>query len=165
MPERRRPRVQTYCLRNLEQARILADPLRIRVLQAFSREPKTTKQVAGLLGEKPTRLYHHVQALETVGLIELVETRPVRGTVEKYFQAVATRFEVDSSLFFPTAEDASEMGDMIASILDRTRAGLLSCADRLGEAVDEGPTPPSTYSVILRLSPDLQTLAVAAKKC
>ncbi len=72
----------------LRQLRVLADPLRVRILRALAREPRTTAQVAELLGENDTRLYHHVRALERVNLIRLVETRPKRGTTEKYYQAV-----------------------------------------------------------------------------
>ena len=59
------------------------------------------KQVADFLGEKPTKLYHHVDALERVGLIALSRTRQNRGTVEKYYLAVARAFQADSSAFHP----------------------------------------------------------------
>ena len=48
--------------------------------------------MADRLGEKPTKLYHHVDTLEAAGLIKLVKTKRKRGTVEKYFEAVAERF-------------------------------------------------------------------------
>src|SRR5215475_958756 len=85
-------------LGDLDQVRALADPLRLRIVEAFSEKPMTTKQVAALLGEKPTRLYHHVETLERAGLIRLVETRRNRGTVEKYYRAVAEGFMVDRKL-------------------------------------------------------------------
>ena len=61
----------------------------------------STKQLANELGEPPTRLYHHVSALESAGLIALVETRPNRGTVEKYYRAMARRYQVDRRLLAP----------------------------------------------------------------
>ena len=46
-------------------------------MELFAEAPRTTKQVAELLGEPPTRLYHHVAALERAGLqmsdVDLVE--------------------------------------------------------------------------------------------
>jgi DNA-binding transcriptional ArsR family regulator len=89
---------EIHTLRDLEQVKALTDPLRLRVLEAFGQKPMTTKQVATLLGEKPTRLYHHVQTLERVGLIRLIETRKNRGTTEKYYRAVAGEFIVDRKL-------------------------------------------------------------------
>lgn len=71
----------------LEQVRALAHPLRLRLLELFARQPRTAKQAAEVLGEPPTRLYHHVAALERAGLIRLKETRQNRGTTEKYYEA------------------------------------------------------------------------------
>src|SRR3954471_20831047 len=65
--------------------RALAHPLRLRMMELFAESAKTTKQVADILGEPPTRLYHHVAALERAGLLELRETRKNRGTVEKWY--------------------------------------------------------------------------------
>jgi len=88
-----------YTISNLEQVKVVADPLRVRILETIVLEPRTTKQIAEILGEKPTRLYHHVDALADAGLIRLVDTRPVRGTTEKYYQAVARSFRTDPGLF------------------------------------------------------------------
>src|SRR5262245_61562583 len=74
------------------ELRALAHPLRLRILELFAEAPRTTMQVAELLGQPPTRLYHHVNALERSGLLRLRETRPNRGTVEKWYEAVAQRF-------------------------------------------------------------------------
>src|ERR1051326_7711550 len=71
----------------LDQVRALAHPLRLRLLELFARQPRTAKQAAEVLGEPPTRLYHHVAALERAGLIRLKETRQNRGTTEKYYEA------------------------------------------------------------------------------
>lgn len=88
-----------HTLVDLAQIRVLADPLRLRILGALVSEPRTTKQVAELLGEKPTKLYHHVQAMEKAQLVRLVDTRPKRGTVEKYYQATATLFQAGPAAF------------------------------------------------------------------
>ena len=69
-----------YTISSLDQVKVVADPLRVRILETIVLEPRTTKQIAEILGEKPTRLYHHVDALAEAGLIRLVDTRPVRGT-------------------------------------------------------------------------------------
>ena len=70
------------------EIRALAHPLRLRLMELFAETPRTTKQVADLLGEPPTRLYHHVAALERAGLLRLKETRPNRGTTEKWYEAI-----------------------------------------------------------------------------
>jgi DNA-binding transcriptional ArsR family regulator len=70
------------------EIRALAHPLRLRIMELFAEAPRTTKQVADILGEPPTRLYHHVAALDRAGLIRLKETRKNRGTTEKWFEAI-----------------------------------------------------------------------------
>lgn len=86
MPKPRRPRPAPQS--QLAQMRALAHPLRLQLLELFAREPRTTKQAAQVLGQPPTRLYHHVAALERVGLVRLTRTRRNRGTIEKYFEGV-----------------------------------------------------------------------------
>jgi DNA-binding transcriptional ArsR family regulator len=77
---------------NVAELRALAHPLRLRIMELFAESPKTTKHVAQLLGQPPTRLYHHVAALERAGLLRLKETRKNRGTVEKWYEAISRTF-------------------------------------------------------------------------
>jgi DNA-binding transcriptional ArsR family regulator len=72
---------------SLEQLRALAHPLRLRMLEVFAEGPRTTKQVAQQLGEPPTKLYHHANALERAGLLRLLKTRQNRGATEKWYEA------------------------------------------------------------------------------
>ena len=122
----RYPEAAHHTLTQLDQVKALADPLRLRLLSGFGQE-RTTKQVADLMGERPTRLYHHVEALEKVGLIRQTRTRQNRGTMEKYFLAVARSFEPDEALFGgmnadPEADDT--MRSVVASIMDKTKDEL-----------------------------------------
>ena len=71
------------------EIRALAHPLRLRLMELFVEAPRTTKQVADLLGEPPTRLYHHVAVLERAGLLRLKETRRNRGATEKWYEATS----------------------------------------------------------------------------
>ena len=88
-----------YILSDLEQVRLLAHPLRSRILMVFCGGEFTTKQVAESLGEKPTKLYHHVEMLEKAGLIRKTRNQQNRGTVEQYFEAIAKSFRVDPQIF------------------------------------------------------------------
>ena len=79
--------------RTVADLRALAHPLRLRMMELFAESPKTTKQVAELLGQPPTRLYHHVAALERAGLLVLTERRQNRGAVEKWYAGVAQQIQ------------------------------------------------------------------------
>ena len=131
-----------HTLNRLEQLKALSDPLRLRVLEAFSRQPVTTKQVAALLGENATKLYHHVQILEDAGLIRLVKTRKNRGTLEKYYQAIARDFIVDRNLLELTRGPGRATKDyrsLFLSALEATLAeGRKSVAAGLIKSIKEG---------------------------
>jgi len=118
-----------FVLSDLKQVKALADPLRQAVLGGFCGEPKTTKQIAQNLGEKPTKLYHHVERLERVGLLKLVKKRQNRGTVEKYYQAVGKKFAVHPKLFgeFPKGKKSAieqALASAFDSALEEIRQGL-----------------------------------------
>ena len=116
-----------YTMKSLEQVRILAHPLRLRLLENFAQSAQTTRQVAEKLGVPATRLYHHVNALEAVGLIRLKETRPVRGTIEKYYEAVAKKMIVGAGVF---GEARGELSEVLANVLDEARRDLEAALER-----------------------------------
>lgn len=96
----------TLVIDTVDKLKVFADPLRQRLLQAFCCNPTTVKLVAEQMDEKPTRLYHHVDLLEQNGFLEVVETKQVRGTVEKTYQTVARKIIVDHAMVGSLEEDA-----------------------------------------------------------
>src|SRR5262245_2602727 len=113
-------------LTDLDQLRALAHPLRVRMLGAFTAEERTTRQVAEILHERPTRLYHHLKALAAAGLVRKTRTRRNRGTLETYYRAVAGSIRADSSLFTPAgrSEASGSIGKAIDGMLDHTGTEL-----------------------------------------
>lgn len=89
----------THIIKRLDQAALLTDPFKLKLVERFATEPRTTKQVADLMGEKAPKLYRHVDALIEAGLLVLIEEKPKRGTIERYYQTIAQRFELDPDLF------------------------------------------------------------------
>jgi DNA-binding transcriptional ArsR family regulator len=123
---------QTYFIKDLDQVKAIADPLRMRLLEAFSDGPATTKQVAKSIGENATKLYHHVDALEKAGLVKLVETRPNRGTTEKYYQPVARRFRIQRGLLALSGMDGAlgtNIADIVTYALEETVQDIRDSAD------------------------------------
>lgn len=83
----------------------------------------TTKHLAKELGAKPTSFYHHVDALLKAGLIRLVRTQQNRGTIERYYIAVAKEFMVDRGyLEFAQGEEkvTSKYGTLFLNALHAT---------------------------------------------
>jgi DNA-binding transcriptional ArsR family regulator len=133
------------------QVRALSHPLRLKLLELFFERPRTTMQAAEQLGEAPTRLYHHVASLERAGLVRLRETRPNRGTTEKYFEAVTTRIEPgelkDALRNKGNRRDLAAMGFLV---FDHARNELVRAL-----ASDPGDAPEALMVVrgVLRISP------------
>lgn len=121
---------ETYRIRDLEQVRLLSDPLKLQLIQMLAEKPGTAKDIARRLDENVTRLYRHVDALLDAGLIEVVRETPKRGTVERTFRAVARRFEVERDLF-------GETGDSGAAARDLLRAGEEEILRSLERSDDE----------------------------
>ena len=124
---------------SVAQLRALAHPLRLRLIELFGEAPRTTMQVAELLGQPPTRLYHHVNALERAGLLQLRETRPKRGTTEKWYQAVAQSFQSAPAASSPHAGERGRQRALTGlglMVLEQARREL---AAALGDPRGERP--------------------------
>ena len=148
------PELAVKTLHDLEQLKAVSDPLRLRILEALCGPPRTTKQVADHLGEKPTRLYHHVDALEAAGLIQLVHTRPKRGTLEKYFQSVARQFRADPSIFPQSGDGESDNSWQVlgSQLLEGAAADLRRLATRASaKPEDDQPDEERFEAMIARI--------------
>lgn len=124
--------LESYKINDLEQIKALSHPLRMRIIETLAAsEPMTTKQVAETLGEKPTRLYHHVDKLAQAGLIRLTHTQQNRGTTEKYYEAIAKLYRAGPELFADDSPAARKhaIQPMIHTMFDNTTAELLRLVD------------------------------------
>ena len=131
---------ETFMLTELTQVRAIAHPLRLRILEAFSQGPRTTKQVAVEMREHPTRLYHHVDMLARAGLLEFVGTKGKRGTTERYFRAAAPAFQVDRKVLECGAKSAQDSSTYAQLFL----AGFQASLQEARESVAAGLIQPET---------------------
>ena len=122
-----RPSVGAPVLRPaVADLRALAHPLRLRIMELFAESPKTTKQVADLLGEPPTRLYHHVAALERAGLVVFKETRQNRGAIEKWYATVAGQLPGTGSRVRNDAASRSARRALAATVFEQAKQELMA---------------------------------------
>lgn len=80
-----------FYIDDLEQAIALLKPLRIEIVRRLD-DPHTCPELAEFFGETPQKIYYHIKALETAGLVDKVDERRVRGVVEGYYQARARSY-------------------------------------------------------------------------
>jgi DNA-binding transcriptional ArsR family regulator len=137
-----RPAPETFEVTELEQLRVLADPLRLRVLNHLFQEALTVKQVADRLEVPATKLYYHVNELERIGLVKVVETRVKSGIIEKYYRLTAPLIHVSRELLQLTgspSDTTHTYAEVLASIFE-------AVADDLRQSVIGGQLVPPDQS-------------------
>jgi DNA-binding transcriptional ArsR family regulator len=76
-------------LRKLADA--LADPLRVRLLSAITERPGiSVREMAAWVGEAPRKVRYHVDALLSLGLIEIQGEARRRGAIEHQYRATTS---------------------------------------------------------------------------
>ncbi len=79
-----------------EEARALANPLRLRILRLCLDEALTNKEIAGRLGRDPGTTLHHVRMLVRTGFLAAeAERRGARGAVERPYRATGKSWTLD----------------------------------------------------------------------
>jgi DNA-binding transcriptional ArsR family regulator len=101
-----------------EVHRALADPLRIRLHEVLWLGPHSAKELAGLVGLAPDRLYYHLRQLERAGLIEVGGYRPLPGgKVERVYRRVEVEPPGDAS-------SPEEVATFLGAVLEATKADV-----------------------------------------
>ena len=73
-------------MNNKKKADLILHPIRMRILMALSGEKKTSQQLAEELRDVPqATLYRHINRLAKARVIQVVEERQVRGSIEKVY--------------------------------------------------------------------------------
>ncbi|MFS0925587.1 ArsR/SmtB family transcription factor [Enterococcus durans] len=78
---------------NWEQQRVLANPLRSRIVALLFEKPMTSKQVADLLEKNPGTIYYHIKQLEKNDILEIDHTNTEKGIIEKFYRSKAVIFK------------------------------------------------------------------------
>jgi DNA-binding transcriptional ArsR family regulator len=135
---------EKFIIRDLEALKVVADPLRVQLLETLSLEPLTVKELAGRLGLAASKLYYHVKLLEEHGLIQVVATRIVSGIIEKQYRATAETLEIDKDLLsFHTDSGKENLTSVVTVTLDTVREDILRSLQarhfNLGQGAAEQP--------------------------
>jgi DNA-binding transcriptional ArsR family regulator len=74
-----------------EQYKALGHPMRHRLLFALGDDAATISGLAVRFGTRKGNIAHHLKVLREAGLVDVVETRTVRGGTEQYYRRVARK--------------------------------------------------------------------------
>jgi DNA-binding transcriptional ArsR family regulator len=140
------PDVKTISLATLK---ILADPLRSRLLGLFSSGPTTVQKLAEQLHVPLTRLYYHIHQLEQHGLIQVVDQQPRGGTVEKIYATTARTFLVDRSEFQTEPQEALHQANILIDFVLNETTKALRNSVKAGE-IDLRQNPPHPRALQIR---------------
>lgn len=112
--------------------RALADPLRLRLLEYLFVQPRAAKELAGLVGMRPDRLYHHLARLEEAGLVSIAEYRKLPGgKVERIYAAAEVEPPGDGT----SPDEAARFFDAVVEVT-RADIGAAMMARESGERRD-----------------------------
>lgn len=120
-----------------DQLQALGDATRWRILGRLLESPASVQELARALRAAKGTIGHHVRVLESAGLVRVVETRRVRGVVEKRYARVARQFRLREG-DRPSAADAD------------ARFSHLPLRQALAEASPEGADADPSTSVVVR---------------
>ena len=104
--------------------RVLADPLRLRMLELLREAPMTVTELAERLQVPRTKLYYHIGLLERHALMRVEETRLVNGIAEKRYAPTAFRLSVAKSLLGERGSGRSALDTMLAVMFDEAAAAI-----------------------------------------
>jgi DNA-binding transcriptional ArsR family regulator len=101
----------------------LAHPVRIRILAMLAERRASPTELAATLGLPVGKVSYHVRSLVNLGVIELVDTRPVRGAVEHFYKATRPpRFSDEAWGRLDTVGKQRMLSSMLGQIGDYVNA-------------------------------------------
>jgi DNA-binding transcriptional ArsR family regulator len=90
----------------LNKADLILHPARLQILTTLAEKPMTTQELANrLVGVPKSSIYRHMHALLDGGMIEIADTRPVKGTLEKFYRLGQAPFLSQADIAGFTRED------------------------------------------------------------
>lgn len=92
---------------DLEKLKALSDPLRVNIITSLGTTKKNSQQLAQMLHINRTRIHYHLNILEEMGFIEVVDTDLVNGIVQKYYLPTAYAFVPAPNIFNEFVHDVS----------------------------------------------------------
>jgi DNA-binding transcriptional ArsR family regulator len=136
-----------------DAVRLALSPIRQQLL-ARLRRPASATMLAGELEMGRQRINYHLRALETAGLLTLVEARQKRGCVERVLVARARAFVVDPSVMAGAERPAAAVRQdrFAASHLIEAASGIVRDVTRMQAAASDQGARLLTFTIDTEVS-------------
>lgn len=121
------------------EARALASTVRMRILRICLDEPRTNKEIAGVLGKDPASTLHHVRRLVETGFLAAQPARRgARGAREVPYLATGKSWRMSTPAADRVLLDVflDEVGLVALDEVETIRLGLTLTPDRLRALMD-----------------------------
>ncbi len=127
---------ETFPIDDLETLKLIVTEPRIEIIELL-RKPSSVAQLAERMGVPRTRLYHHINTLEEIGVIVVVDERRAGALNEKIYQVAAMSYQ-PSETFLESATPREQAIGVLDSLFSVTRSDLVRAVERehvnLGDA-------------------------------
>lgn len=107
----------------MQVVRALANPTRIRILDAIAEGPASPTELGARIGETPGVIAYHLRVLRATGCVRLVEDAPVGPAIERPYELAPSA--MPTRRLAPTRAAHSGPGhppaSIVQSVLERSR--------------------------------------------
>jgi DNA-binding transcriptional ArsR family regulator len=131
---------RVHVIDDLETLKLIADPTRAAIIELLA-EPQSVTQLAAALDVPRTRLYHHIELLQSKGLVAQVDERRVGALTERIYALTAKVFRPSTRLL--RSGDVEERVDALTTLLfDTTKSDVRRSIASGDAALDQGGDVP-----------------------
>lgn len=144
---------EKFLIEDIEVFDVLNNPFRQRIMRQLI-EPKSVKELAAAMDVPVTRLYHHVNRMSDLGVIEVIDTRKVGAMTEKIYRTSARSYAPGPGLL-SAGHDPNDLARIaVGVVLDPARADAEAAMARLFSSDDSTPAPVAIGRGHATMSPD-----------
>lgn len=117
-----------------EKLRVLAHPIRMKILKQAQLGEISAKEASHDLGEPIGKVSYHVRVLADAGFLELTRQTPRRGAIESHYRATI-EMHLDEEAWTAVGDDGRRL--MLAAAAREWAADLLGAVEAGGFELDE----------------------------
>ena len=148
---------ESFQFDDLETLQLIVAEPRIEIIELL-RKPSSVAQLAERMGVPRTRLYHHINTLEEIGAIVVVDERRAGALNEKIYQVAARSFQ-PSEQFLASATPREQAIGILDSLFSITRSDLVRAVERERMSLSDAESKRSMMIArhMLTLTPERRT--------